>query len=112
MSFTPHLVPTHNGICTTTSAKLTGEPEQVQQALEDAYADEFFVRLLGKGACADTKNVTGTNFIDIGWDYDARTGRVLLLSAEDNLGKGAASQAIQNFNLMCGFSETDGLQSF
>ena len=89
ISFTPHLVPTHNGICTTTSATLTGDPEQVQQALEDAYADEFFVRLLGKGGCADTKNVTGTNFIDIGWDHDPRTGRVLLLSAEDNLGKGA-----------------------
>ncbi len=112
ISFTPHLIPVHNGICTTTSAKLTGTPEQIQQALEKAYADEYFVRLLGKGGCADTKNVTGTNFIDIGWNYDDRTGRVLLLSAEDNLGKGAASQAIQNFNIICGFSETDGLQNF
>jgi len=112
ISFTPHLIPVHNGICTTTSAKLTGTPEQVQEALSKAYADEYFVRLLGKGGCADTKNVTGTNFIDIGWNYDERTGRVLLLSAEDNLGKGAASQAIQNFNLSCGFSETDGLQNF
>ena len=112
MSFTPHLIPVHNGICTTTSAKLTADPDQVQQALEQAYGDEFFVRLLGKGSCADTKNVTGTNFIDIGWDYDPRTGRVLLLSAEDNLGKGAAGQAIQNFNLICSFPETDGLQNF
>lgn len=112
ISFTPHLVPVHNGICTTTSARLTAKPDQVQQALEDAYGEEFFVRLLGKGGCPDTKNVTGTNFIDIGWDYDARTGRVLLLSAEDNLGKGAAGQAIQNFNLICGFPETDGLQNF
>ncbi|BDS07763.1 N-acetyl-gamma-glutamyl-phosphate reductase [Oceaniferula spumae] len=112
ISFTPHLVPVHNGICSTTSAKLTGSPEQVNAALEKAYADEHFVRLLGKGGCADTKNVTGTNFIDIGWNYDERTGRVLLLSAEDNLGKGAGGQAVQNFNILCGFSETDGLQNF
>ena len=112
ISFTPHLVPTHNGICTTTSAQLTGTPEQIGKTLEEAYADEFFIRLLGQGGCADTKNVTGTNFIDIGWDYDPRTGRVLLLSAEDNLGKGAAGQAIQSFNLMCGFPETAGLQNY
>ena len=112
LSFTPHLIPVHNGICTTTSAKLTGSPEEVQAALEKFYAEEYFVRLLGKGGCPDTKNVTGTNFIDIGWNYDERTGRVLLLSAEDNLGKGAASQAIQNLNIVCGFSETDGLQNF
>lgn len=112
LSFTPHLVPVHNGICTTTSAQLVGKIDQVGQALEKAYNDEFFVRLLGKGGCADTKNVTGTNFIDIGWNYDSRTGRVLLLSAEDNLGKGAAGQAVQNFNLICGFSETDGLQNY
>ncbi len=112
ISFTPHLVPVHNGICTTTSAKLIGDPDAVQQALEKAYADEYFVRLLGNGGCADTKNVTGTNFIDIGWAHDTRTGRVLLLSAEDNLGKGAAGQAIQNFNLICEFPETAGLQNF
>lgn len=112
ISFTPHLVPVHNGICTTTSAELLGRPEDVHDALEKAYRDEYFVRLLGKGGCADTKNVIGTNFIDIGWDYDGRTGRVLLLSAEDNLGKGAGGQAVQNFNLICGFSETAGLQNF
>jgi len=112
LSFTPHLVPVHNGICTTTSAKIIGDPGAVQSALEKAYSDEHFVRLLGKGGCADTKNVTGTNFIDIGWNYDPRTGRVLLLSAEDNLGKGAGGQAVQNFNLICGFPETAGLQNF
>jgi hypothetical protein len=65
---------------------------------------EPFVRLLGKGGCADTKNVTRTNFIDIGWQHDPRTGRVILTSAEDNLGKGAGGQAVQSFNLMFGFS--------
>lgn len=112
ISFTPHLVPVHNGICTTSSAKLTGDTDAIEAALESAYGDEYFVRLLGRGGCADTKNVTGTNFIDIGWEFDPRTGRVLLLSAEDNLGKGAAGQAIQNFNLICGFPETAGLQNF
>lgn len=112
MSFTPHLVPAHNGICTTSSAKLTGTPEQVEAALTEAYADNHFVRLLGKGKPADTKNVTRTNHLDIGWDYDARTGRVLLLSAQDNLGKGAAGQAIQSFNLLCGYNETAGLLNY
>ncbi len=112
ISFTPHLVPAHNGICSTTSAKLLGQPADIGRALEEAYRDEHFVRLLGRGGCADTKNVTGTNFIDIGWDHDPRTGRVLLLSAEDNLGKGAAGQAVQNFNLICQFPETAGLQNF
>ena len=112
ISFTPHLVPVHNGICSTTSAKLLGQPDDVQRALEEAYNDEHFVRLLGQGGCADTKNVTGTNFIDMGWNHDPRTGRVLLLSAEDNLGKGAAGQAVQNFNLICQFPETAGLQNY
>lgn len=111
ISFTPHLVPAHNGICTTTSATLTGDAEAVGAALEEAYGDSDFVRLLGKSQPADTKNVTRTNFLDIGWDYDPRTNRVLLLSAEDNLGKGAASQAVQSMNLMFGISNTEGLQN-
>jgi N-acetyl-gamma-glutamyl-phosphate reductase len=78
--------------------------------LVTAYTDQPFVRLLGAGVCADTKNVTRTNFIDIGWHHDPRTGRVILTSAEDNLGKGAGGQAVQCFNLMSGFSATDGLQ--
>ena len=112
LSFTPHLVPTFNGIHSTTSAKLIGDPGAIQTALENAYGDDYFVRLLGQGGCPDTKNVTGTNFIDIGWQHDPRTGRVILLSAIDNLGKGAAGQAVQNFNLICGFPETAGLQNF
>ncbi|MEO1855860.1 MAG: N-acetyl-gamma-glutamyl-phosphate reductase [Rubritalea sp.] len=111
MSFTPHLVPTHNGICTTTSAKLTGSPAEISKALETAYADKDFVRLLGEGSTADTKNVTRTNFIDIGWAVDERTGRVLLFSAEDNLGKGAAGQAVQSFNLVAGLAPQAGLQN-
>lgn len=114
ISFIPHLIPVNAGIATTTTAKLREgvAPEAIGAALEKAYAGEPFVRLLGKGGCADTKNVTRTNFIDIGWQHDPRTDRVILMSAEDNLGKGAGGQAIQAFNLMCGFSMTAGLQNF
>jgi N-acetyl-gamma-glutamyl-phosphate reductase len=114
ISFIPHLIPVHSGILTTSTAMLRKgvAPEAVGEVLEKAYAGQPFVRLLGRGGCADTKNVTRTNFIDIGWQYDPRTGRALLMSAEDNLGKGAGGQAVQCFNLMCGFSATDGLQNF
>lgn len=114
ISFIPHLIPVNAGIVTTTTAKLREgvKVESIGAALEKAYAGEPFVRLLGKGGCADTKNVTRTNFIDIGWQHDPRTGRVLLMSAEDNLGKGAGGQAVQSFNLMCGLPLTDGLQNF
>ena len=113
VSFIPHLIPVNSGICTTTTATLAegAAPEQIGAALEAAYADKPFVRLRGRGVCADTKHVTGTNFVDIGWQHDPRTNRVLLMSAEDNLGKGAGGQAIQSFNLMFGLSETAGLQS-
>ena len=114
ISFIPHLIPVNAGIATTTTAKLREgvSADAIGAALEKAYAGAPFVRLLGKGGCADTKNVTRTNFIDIGWHHDPRTGRIILTSAEDNLGKGAGGQAVQSFNLMFGFSETDGLQNF
>ncbi len=114
ISFIPHLIPVNSGIVTTTTAKLRDgvSPEAIGTALEQAYGHAPFVRLLGKGGCADTKNVTRTNFIDIGWQHDPRTGRVILMSAEDNLGKGAGGQAVQSFNLMFGLNPTDGLQNF
>ena len=114
ITFLPHLIPVNAGIHTTTTAKLVPglSPEVVGDALESAYADKPFVRLLGRGVFPDTKNVTRTNFIDIGWQHDARTDRIILLSTEDNLGKGAGAQAVQSFNLMFGLSETAGLQNF
>jgi N-acetyl-gamma-glutamyl-phosphate reductase len=114
ISFIPHLIPVHAGIVTTTTATLLPgvSEDSIGKALEDAYSEQPFVRLLGRGICADTKNVTRTNFIDIGWQYDPRTRRVILMSAEDNIGKGAGGQAVQSFNLMFGFSPTDGLQNF
>lgn len=111
ITFTPHLIPVTAGICTTTYAQLAANvnPETVGEALERAYGNSRFVRLLGRNCCPDSKHVVGTNFIDIGWSFDDRTGRVILMSAEDNLGKGAASQAIQSFNLMQGYPEDMGL---
>jgi N-acetyl-gamma-glutamyl-phosphate reductase len=114
ISFIPHLIPVNAGIVTTTTAKMRDgvSPDAIGNALAQAYQGADFVRLLGKGGCADTKNVTRTNFIDIGWQHDPRTGRVILMSAEDNLGKGAGGQAVQSFNLMFGLNGTDGLQNF
>ena len=111
ISFIPHLVPVHSGIHTTTFAtpREGVTLDQINAAMQAAYADQPFVRLLGPGQCPDTKNVVGTNFVDIGWTIDPRAGRLILLSAEDNLGKGAASQAVQNMNLVCGFPATAGL---
>lgn len=111
LSFVPHLVPTHSGICTTIFATLRQgfEIEHVERALQQAYAEKPFVRLLGRDKSPDTKNVVGTNFCDIGWSDDERADRLILMSAEDNIGKGAAGQAVQNMNLVCGFAETAGL---
>ncbi len=112
ISFTPHLAPVTAGLCTTISALLDNgsAEERIGKAYAEAYGKAPFVRLLGPGGCPDTKHVIGTNFIDIGWCIDERTGRCVLMSAEDNLGKGAAGQALQSFNLMFGLEETAGLK--
>lgn len=109
--FTPHLVPMSRGILATSYANLnTGiTSEDVNKAFETIYGNEPFVRLLGLGAYPNTKYVRGSNFIDIAWHVDERTGRIIVLSAIDNLVKGAAGQAVQNFNIACGYDETTGL---
>lgn len=119
VQFTPHLVPVNRGILTTLYlaphehfTDPTGQENlarQISEIYQEAYANEPFVRLLEGKALPDTKNVVGTNFIDIAWRLDSRTGRLIVLSAEDNLVKGTAGQAVQAFNIMCGFPETMGL---
>ena len=111
LNFTPHLVPMSRGILSTCYAALrTGvSQELVDAAFEKLYGKEFFIRLLGRGAYPSTKNVRGSNYCDIAWHIDERTNRVIVLSAIDNLVKGAAGQAVQNFNIACGFEETAGL---
>ncbi len=114
ISFIPHLIPVNSGIVTTTTVKLASNvsADQISAALENAYSNQPFVRLLGRGKPADTKMVTRTNFIDIGFEVDPRTNRLILMSAEDNLGKGAGGQAVQSFNLMHSLQPTAGLDSW
>ena len=111
IQFTPHLVPVNRGIVTTIYADIGGDVAALDPAVlfSGAYSQEPFVRLLGEERLPDTKNVIGTNFIDIAWKIDNRTGRIILMSAIDNIVKGASGQAVQCFNLMCGFAENDGL---
>jgi len=111
IQFTPHLIPVNRGILTTlylAPAENVSE-EKIAAAYKKAYADEPFVRLLEGKALPDTKNVTGTNVIEIAWRLDPRTGRLIVLSAEDNLTKGASGQAVQSLNIVCGWPETAGL---
>jgi N-acetyl-gamma-glutamyl-phosphate reductase len=111
IQFTPHLVPVNRGILTTIYTEIAGNVVAVDPALlfDNVYGREPFVRLLGEDKLPDTKNVTGTNFVDIAWRIDPRTKRLVLMSTIDNVMKGASGQAIQCFNLMCGFTETAGL---
>jgi N-acetyl-gamma-glutamyl-phosphate reductase len=111
ISFTPHLVPINRGIQSTIHASLkpSANAAAIGEAWQRAYANEPFVRLLPEAALPDTKNVALTNFIDLAWRHDPRTGRIILLSAEDNLVKGAAGQAVQSLNIICGYPETTGL---
>ena len=111
INFTPHLVPMSRGILATCYVRLRDgiASELVDAAYEKLYGKEHFIRLLGRGAYPSTKDVRGSNFCDIAWHIDPRTNRVIVLSAIDNLVKGAAGQAVQNFNIACGFDETAGL---
>lgn len=121
INFTPHLVPMNRGILATEYASLKkikqadgsyAYPgyEQVKAVYDKYYQDEYFVRVLDKGICPETKWVEGSNFVDIGFQIDVRTGRIIMMGAIDNLVKGAAGQAVQNMNLLFGFAENEGLQ--
>ncbi len=111
ISFTPHLLPISRGILSTIYAKLDQAmtDSELNGIYHDYYKDETFVRVCGPDSFPTTQFVRGSNFCDIGLKFDSRTGRVIILSAIDNLVKGAAGQAIQNMNLMCGLPETQGL---
>lgn len=111
VQFTPHVVPLNRGIVTTIYADLAGDVVAFDPTVvfQSAYGDDPFVRLLGDERLPDTKHVVGTNFIDIAWKMDKRTSRLIVMSAIDNIVKGASGQAVQCFNLMCGYPETAGL---
>jgi N-acetyl-gamma-glutamyl-phosphate reductase len=113
ISFTPHLLPMSRGILSTIYATLskTMTDGEVKELYQEFYKDEPFVRLCEAGAFPATQYVRGSNFCDLGFKTDNRTGRIIVLSAIDNLVKGAAGQAVQNMNLMCQLPETKGLLS-
>jgi N-acetyl-gamma-glutamyl-phosphate reductase len=110
-SFTAQLLPVDRGILETIYFRATGvdSAEQLLAVYEKRYAGEAFIRLYEPGRMPDLRAVTRTNFCDLGVTLDGRTGRTVVVSAIDNLVKGAAGQAIQNLNLMLGLPETEGL---
>ncbi len=117
VSFTPHLVPMNRGILATEYASLNKKAdktypsyEEIKAVYDQYYEKERFVRVLKKGVCPETKWVEGSNYVDINFVIDERTGRIVMMGAIDNLVKGAAGQAVQNMNLMFGFDEAEGLK--
>ena len=116
VNFTPHLVPMNRGILATEYATLVKKAdgslpsyEEVKAVYDKYYAKEKFVRVLGKDVCPETKWVEGSNYVDVNFKIDERTGRIVMMGALDNLVKGAAGQAVQNMNLLFGFDEAEGL---
>ena len=117
INFTPHLVPMNRGILATEYATLKKKADgslptydEVKAVYDKYYAKEKFVRVLPKGVCPETKWVEGSNYVDVNFVIDERTGRIVMMGALDNLVKGAAGQAVQNMNLLFGFEETEGLE--
>lgn len=117
INFTPHLVPMNRGILATEYASLKKKPdgslptyEEVKAAYDKYYDKEKFVRVLDKGVCPETKWVEGSNYVDINFVIDERTGRIIMMGALDNLVKGAAGQAVQNMNILFGLKESEGLE--
>lgn len=116
VNFTPHLVPMNRGILATEYATLKKKAdgtlptyEEVKAAYDKYYANEKFIRVLEKDICPETKWVEGSNYVDVNFKIDERTGRIIMMGALDNLVKGAAGQAVQNMNLLFGFDEAEGL---
>ena len=111
LSFTPHLLPVKRGILCTRYADLANKctTSELLEVYKQYYKDEFFVRISDEGQLPELKDVSGSNFIDIGLVVDERLDRVIVLSALDNLVKGAAGQAVQVLNIMNGFPEKAGL---
>jgi N-acetyl-gamma-glutamyl-phosphate reductase len=111
ITFVPHLLPLHRGILATIYAQTTakGTEAMIRKTLEAAYKQAPFVRVRPAGQYPSVKDVQHTNFCDIGISVQEGTGRVVILTAIDNLVKGAAGQAVQNMNLRFGFPEEAGL---
>lgn len=113
IDFTTHLLPLNRGILSTIYAKLKRmiKTEEAIEILEKFYENEPFVRILPEGLFPSIKDIKGTNYCEIGVQVNQRTSRLILISAIDNLVKGASGQAVQNMNIMAQFEETEGLQN-
>lgn len=113
VDFTPHLVPIDRGILSTIYARLAKEVSHrdVEAVFNKAYSKEPFVRVLEEGVLPNVKHVRGTNLCEIGIKVNERTGTLVIVTAIDNLVKGASGAAVQNMNLMMGFDETAALES-
>lgn len=112
VSFTPHLAPMKRGMMVTCYLDLIEDDLKTCDILEiynDYYKNDPFVRILPEGIQPETRNVVGSNFVDIGVTVVHRLNKLIIVSALDNLGKGAAGQAVQVLNIMAGFDETEGL---
>ena len=111
VSFTPHLIPMNRGILSTIYVRgVNATPQDLHALLAKAYAREPFVHVLPFGATPHTRHVRGSNMTFIGVAADRIPGRAIIVSALDNLTKGASGQAVQNMNVMFGFPETLGLE--
>ncbi len=117
INFTPHLVPMNRGILVTEYASLVRKAdgslptyEEIKAVYDKYYKDEKFVRVLEKDVLPETKWVEGSNYVDVNFKIDERTGRIIMMGALDNVVKGAAGQAVQNMNLMFGLKESEGLE--
>ncbi len=113
ISFTPHLIPQKRGILATIYVNLTKPctTEELVNIYKEFYKDEYFVRVKDAGKLPETKHVAGSNFVDIGIVVDERLNRAVIVSAIDNIYKGAAGQAVQNMNLMFGLDEKTGIEN-
>ena len=111
LTFTPHLAPMKRGMLATIYADLmpSVDPQGLHELYERFYSHDYFVRVLPAGQLPETRHVAYTNFCDLAVTADKRTGKVKVFSAIDNLGKGAAAQALQALNLMAGLDEREGL---
>ena len=111
INFTPHLVPMNRGILVTAYATMHRHMgyDEIKSIYDKYYNNEFFVRVLDMDVCPQTKWVEGSNFVDVNFKIDQRTGRIIMMGALDNVVKGAAGQAIQNMNIMFGLPEEEGI---
>jgi N-acetyl-gamma-glutamyl-phosphate reductase len=112
VSFTPHLLPVSRGILSTMYGNLKKSitASELRDLYRESYGNEKFVRINPEGVFPNISSVQGSNYIDIGVTVDPRTRRTIIISAIDNLIKGASGQAVQNMNLMCGLPEGTGLE--